>query len=94
MYISKLGTSLFYVRFYFFLTCIKVSQEAGQVVWYFHLFMNSQQLVMIHTVKGFSVVSEAEVDVCLEFSYFFYDVMDVGNLISGSSAFSKPSLYI
>ena len=59
------------------------------MVWYFHLFMNSQQLVMIYTVKGFSVVSETEVDVCLEFSYFFYDAMDVENLISGSSAFSK-----
>ena len=89
MYISQFGTSLFYVWFYFFLTCIKVSQEAVQVVWYFHLFMNSQQLVMIYTVKGFSVVSETEVDVCLEFSYFFYDAMDVENLISGSSAFSK-----
>ena len=49
---------------------------------------------MIHTVKGFSVVNEAEVDVFLEFSYFFYDSPDVGNLISGSSAFSKSSLYI
>ena len=49
---------------------------------------------MIHTVKGFNVVNEAEVDVFLEFSCFFYDLMDAGNLISGSSAFSKSSLYI
>ena len=88
--LSQFGISLlFCVWFCFFLTYKQVSQEAGQVVWYFHLFMNSQQLVMIHTVKGFSVVSEAEVDVFLEFSCFFYDPTDVGNLISGSSAFSK-----
>ena len=56
-----------------FLTCIQVSQEAGQVVWYFHLFKNFPQFVMIHTVKGFSVVNEAEVDVFLEFPFFLYD---------------------
>ena len=75
-----------------FLTCIQVSQEAGKVVWYSHLFKNFPQFVVIHTVKGFSVVNKAEVDVFLEFSCFFYDPMDVGNLISGSSAFSKSSL--
>ena len=61
------------------------------MVWYSHLF-NFPQFVVIHTVKGFSVVSEAEVDVFLELSCFFCDPVDVGNLISGSSAFSKSSL--
>ena len=70
-----------------FLTCIQISQEAGKVVWYSHLLKNFPQFVVIHMVKGFSVVSEAEVDVFLEFPSFFYDPMDVGNLISGSSAF-------
>ena len=64
------------------------------MIWYSHLFNNSQQFVVIHTVKGFSIVKEAEVDVFLEFSCFFSDPMDVGNLISGSSAFSKTSLNI
>ena len=64
------------------------------VVWYSHLFKNFPQFVVIHTVKGFRVVSEAEVDVFLEFSCFFYDPSDVDNLISGSSAFSKSSLNI
>ena len=77
-----------------FLTCIQVSQEAGKVVWYSHLLKNFPQFVVMHTVKGFSIVNEAEVDVFLEFLCFFYDPMDVGNLISGSSAFSKSSLYI
>ena len=76
------------------LSCIQVSQEAGKVVWYPHLFENFPQFVVIHTVKGFVVVNEAEVDVFLEFSCFFYDPADVDNLISGSSAFSKSSLYI
>ena len=79
---------------YYFLTCIQVSQEGGKVVWYFHLFNNFPQFVVIHTVKGFSVVSEAEVDVFLEFSCFFYDPTDFGNLISGFFAFSKSSLNI
>ena len=79
---------------YGFLTCIQVSQEAAMVVWYSHLFKNFPQFVVIHTVKGFRVVSEAEVDVFLEFSCFFYDPSDVDNLISGSSAFSKSSLNI
>ena len=64
------------------------------MVWNSQLFKNFPQFVVIHTVKGFSVVNEAEVDVFLEFSCFFYDPTDGGNLISGSSAFSKPSLNI
>ena len=73
---------------------MQISQEAGKVVWNSHLLKNFPQFVVIHTVNGFSVVNEEEVDVFLELSCFFYDPMDVGNLISGSSAFSKPSLYI
>ena len=76
------------------LTCVQISQEIGKVIWYSHLFKNFPQFVVIHTVKSFSIVSEAEVDVFLEFSCFFYDPMDVGNLTSGSSAFSKSSLNI
>ena len=64
------------------------------MVWYSHLFKNFPQFVVIHTVKGFGAVGKAEVDVFLEFSCFFYDPTDVGNLISGSSAFSKSSLNI
>ena len=71
-----------------FLTCIQVSQEAGQVVWYSHLFQNFPQFIVIHTVKGFGIVTKAEIDVFLELSCFFDDPADVGNLISGSSAFS------
>ena len=74
------------------LTCIQVSQEAGQVVWYSHLLENFSQFIVIHTVKGFRVASDA--DVLLEFSCFFHDPVDVGSLISGSSAFSKTSLNI
>ena len=77
-----------------FLTCIQVSQEAGQVVWYSHLFQNFPQFIVIHTVKGLGIVNKAENDVFLELSYFFDDPEDVGNLISGSSAFSKTSLNI
>ena len=77
-----------------FLICIQISQEAGEVVWYSHLLKNFPQFIVIHTVKGFSVVNKAEVDVFLEFSWFFYDPMDVGNLITGSSAFPKTSLKI
>ena len=76
------------------LTYKQISQEAGKVVWYSHLLKNFQQFVVIHTVKGFGVVNKAEVDVFLEFSCFFDDPTDVGNLISGSSAFSKSSLNI
>ena len=75
-----------------FLTCIQVSQETGQVVWYSHLFQNFPQFVVIHTVKGFGIVNKA--DVFLELSCFFDDPSDVGNLISGSSAFYKTSLNI
>ena len=75
-----------------FLTCIQISQEADQVVWY--LFKNFPQFVLIHTIKGFGIVSKAEIDVFLELSRFFDDPADVGNLISGSSAFSKTSLNI
>ena len=64
------------------------------MVWYFHLLKNFPQFVVIHTVKAFGVVNEAEVDVFLEFSSFLYDPTDVGNLISGSSVFSKTSLII
>ena len=69
-----------------FLTCMQVSQEAGQVVWYSHLFHNSPQSIEIHTVKGFGIVNKAEIDVFLKLSCFFDDPADVGNLISGSSA--------
>ena len=64
------------------------------MVWYFHFFKNFLQIVVIHTVKGFGVVNKAEVDIFLELSCFFHDPADVGNLISGSSAFSKTSLNI
>ena len=76
------------------LTCIQISQEAGQVVWYSLLFQSFPEFVVIHTVKGFGIVSKAEVDVFLELSCFFSDSTDTGNLISGSSAFSKSSLNI
>ena len=78
----------------YLLTCIQVSQEAGQVVWYSHLFQDFPQLIVIHTVKGFGIVNKAEIDVFLELSCFSHDPVDVGNLISGSSAFSKTSLNI
>ena len=77
-----------------FFISIQILQEAGQVVWYSHLLKKSPQFLVIHTVKGFGIVNKAEVDVFLEFSYFFYDPTYVGNLISGSSAFSKFSLNI
>ena len=76
------------------LTFIQVSQEVGKVVWYSHLLKNFPQFVVIHTVKGFGIVNEAEIDVFLALSCFFHDPADVGNLISGSSAFSKTSLNI
>ena len=62
--------------------CIQVSQEAGQVVWYSHLFQNFPQFIVIHTVKGFCIVNKAEIVVFLEFSCFFNDPVDAGNLIS------------
>ena len=77
-----------------FLTWIQISQGADKVVWYSHLFQNFPQFVVIHTVKGFDVINKAEVDIFLEFSCFFDHPVDVGNLISGSSAFSKTSLNI
>ena len=77
-----------------FLTCTQISQEAGQVVWYSHLFQNFPQFIVIHTVKGFGVVNKAEIDIILELSCFFDDPTDFGNLISGSSAFPKSSLNI
>ena len=64
------------------------------MVWYSHLLKNFPQFIVIHTVKGFGIVNKAEVDVFLELSCFFDDPTDVGNLISGSSAFSKSSLKI
>ena len=70
-----------------------VSQEAGQVVWYSHLLRNFPHFAVIHTVKGFGIVNKVEVDVFLEFFCFFCNPADVGNLISGSSAFSEFSLY-
>ena len=89
--LSLFGTSLL---FRIFLTCIQISQEAGQVVWYSHVLKNFPQFIVIHTVKGFGIVNKAEIDVFLELSCFFNDPMDVGNFISGSSAFSKFSLNI
>ena len=74
-----------------FLTFLQISQEAGQVAWYSHLLKNFSVCVVIHTVKGFSIVNKSEVGVFLELSCFFDDPMDVCNLISGSSAFSKSS---
>ena len=73
---------------------MQVSQEAGQVVWYLHLFQNFPQFIVIHTVKGFGIVNKAEIDVLLKLSCFFDDPTDVGNLIARSSAFSKFSLNI
>ena len=77
-----------------FLTCIQISQEADKAVWYSDLFNNFPQFIVIHIVKGFSIVNEAEVDVFLELHCIFYDSVDVGNLISGFSAFSKTSVNI
>ena len=71
-----------------------MSQEAGQVVWYSYLLQNFPQFFGIHTVKGFGIVNKAEVNVFLKLSYFFDDPMDVGKLISGSSAFCKSTLNI
>ena len=76
------------------LTSIHISKEAGQVVWYSNLWKNFPQFLLIHTVKGFGIVNKAEVDVFLELSCFFDDLTDVGNLISGYSAFSKSKLNI
>ena len=64
-----------------FLTCTQISQEAGESVWYFHVFQNFPQFVVIHRVKGFGLVKKTEVEVFLELSCFFDDPTDVGNLI-------------
>ena len=77
-----------------FLTCIQISQEAGKVVWFSHLLKSFPQFVLIHAVKGFGVANKAEVDVFLELYCFLYGPVDVRNLISGFSAFSKSSLNI
>ena len=77
-----------------FLNCIQISQEAGQVAWYSHLWKSFPQFVVIYTVKGFGIVNKAKVDVFLELSCFFDDPVDVGNLISDSSGFYKYSLSI
>ena len=73
------------------LTYIQISQEAGKVIWYSHLFKNFPQFIVIYTVKGFVIVNKAEVDVFLELFCFFNNPADVGNLISGSSVFSNSS---
>ena len=90
---SQFGTSpLFHVQSNCCsLTCIQISQEAGKAVWYSHLFKNSPQFVVIHTVKAYCVVNK---EVLLALCCFFCDPSDVGSLISGSSAFSKSSLDI
>ena len=75
----------------YFLTCIGMSQQPGQVVWYSQLLKNFPQFVVIHTLKGFDIVNKVEVDVVLELSCFFDEPADVGNLISASSAFLKPA---
>src|SRR5574340_294902 len=75
-----------------FLTCIQISQEAGQVVLYSHLLQNFPQFIVIHKVKGFGIVNKADIYVFLELSCFFHDPAAVGNLIFGSSAFSTTSL--
>ena len=77
-----------------FLICIQVSQETGRVVWCSHLSENFPQFIVIHAVKCFDIVTKAEIDVFLELSYFLSDPEDIGNLISGSSPFSKTRLNI
>ena len=73
------------------MTCLQISQEASKVIWYSHLFKNCPQFVVIHKVKAFSIVNEAEVDVFLEFSCFFNGPVDVGNLVAGSSTLLNPA---
>ena len=77
-----------------FLTCIQISQEAGQVVWYSHLFQMFPQFIVIYIVKGVGIVNKADIDVFLELSSFFHDPADVGNLTSGSSAISETTLNV
>ena len=76
------------------LDLLQVSQQPSKIVWYSHLFKSFPQFTMSHTIKGFSIADETEVDVFLEFTNFLYDPANVGNLISGSSSFSKPNLDI
>ena len=78
----------------FFLNCIQVLKEAGKVVWYPNILKTFPQFVVIHTVKGFTIVNEAEIDVFLEFSCFFHDPTNVDSLMSGSFPFSKSNLNI
>ena len=77
-----------------FLTCIQVSWETSKVIWYSYLFKNFPQFVVICTVKGFSVINGAEVDIFMEFPCFLHDSVNVGSLISSYSDFSKSCLYI
>ena len=77
-----------------FLTCIQISQEAGQEFWYSLLCKNFPQFIVIDTVEGFGVVNKGEIDIVLELSWFSDDPSDINNLISGSSAFSKTNLNI
>jgi len=92
--LSQIGTSsLFHIQFWLLLLDLH-SLEAGKVVWYYHLLKNFPQFVVIHTVKGFNVVNEAEVDVSLELSCLFYYSMYVFNLFSASSALFKSRLHI
>ena len=77
-----------------FLTCKQVSQETGQMAWYFRVSKSFSQFDMIHTLKGFSILNETETDIFLKVPCFLYYPVNVGNLISGSSSFSKPSLDI
>ena len=101
--LSQFGTSSMSSSNCCFLTGMQISQEAGKVVWYSHLLKNIPQFLVIHTVKGLGIVNKAEIEgflfVCLfvcflELSCFFDDTVNVGNLISGSSAFSKTNLNI
>ena len=77
-----------------FLSCMQISQKAGQVVWYSFLFQNFPHFVVINTAKGFGIFNKVETDVFLKLSWFFDDPTDFGNWISGSSAFSKSRLNI
>ena len=77
-----------------FLTCIQISQEAGEVVWYSHLFQNFPQFIVIPTVKGFGIVSKAEVDAFLELSCFFHDPADVGNLMYSVPLYNYSTIYM
>ena len=86
---------MFHVQFYLLLPDLHTGFLRGRsVVWYSHLLKNFPQFIVIHTVEAFGIVNKAEIDVFLELSCFFNDLADVGNLISGSSAFSKTSLNI